>query len=348
MVPNIVEIWLRVFQALQDPNVLWSTVRHVSRFLCACVEEHFRHGIIQNTFIDLHYSDFHTRHGPDNGYIHIPLVFDRFSQDGSLAVFQQRVFKRNNSSPVAGSVRGWVPFIERYHLEVRKPKPQILNKSQANNGPPLWEAEHGDIRNSLSGDEKKNYLISMGKMVSIARGDRPPYYIKIFNAINDTELVDPVIDCREREVSFDWRKTYTMFFREEEFVIRASRLPRSKKRCYDKDLPAVAARWGYDKSYQDDDGLRARQKRLQKWTNKNKHRLSSEMRLWTEVRVNLEKVLLLRILRHDNLGPVIEEQEEIVPEKLADDHPDLLFWPWGDADRFFVPARRVPRNCVVM
>jgi hypothetical protein len=37
-------------------------------------------------------------------------------------------------------------------------------------------------------------------------------------------------------------------------------------------------------------------------------------------------------LRHDNLLPVLEdvaESKEIVPEKFAVDHPELLWWPRG-------------------
>ncbi|KAF2262778.1 hypothetical protein CC78DRAFT_534519 [Lojkania enalia] len=351
-----VDVWLLVFAQLDDINLLWSTVRNVSRFLRACVDEFFSHGVIQQTFVDLHYSDFHFRSGPVNNYIHVPMVFAGLLEGGARAVFQQRAYCQFDSSMRQGSVRGWVPFIERCHKELQLPAPRVLNKSKASEAPPLWELEHSRWRNALAGDAKRAYLLTMGNMTSIGRGDRPPYYLKIADHVNDSELVDLVVDCERHEISFDWRRTFSMFFLEVEFAARASQSSGTKT-VYDKDLIATLKRYPYENDWYDD-RVRARSKRLAAWTAKNKHRSSPDFRLWTLNRVGLEKDRVRRFLTHKNLQPVPEEQEvvmaqELVPERLADDHPNLLFWPWGDDDVFFVPtsmkrAKLCNANCCVV
>ncbi|KAF2244500.1 hypothetical protein BU26DRAFT_523147 [Trematosphaeria pertusa] len=348
------DIWLLVFDELDDITFLWSACRNVSHFLRACVDAFFRHGVLQNTLIDLHYSDIHTRHGPVNNYIHVPMVFDRFSDDGTRAVFQQREYNEIDSvSRYKGSVRGWLPFMERYCKETLKPTPKVLHKSKASGAPPLWEREHTHWRNTLSGDRKKSYLTAIRAMTSIGRGDRPPFYIKIHSTVNDTELVDVVVDCSRRELSFNWRRTYSLFFREVDFVARAYN-SFGKKRVYDEDLTAVAMRYFFDQNRKNHN-VRARQKRLVTWTIGNKHRMSPEVRLWTEHQVESERVRVERFLRRDNLCEVQEgrgSEEEIVPAKLAEDHPDLLFWPWTDEDGFYTPKKKRPRcgphGCTVL
>ncbi|KAF2473368.1 uncharacterized protein BDR25DRAFT_302296 [Lindgomyces ingoldianus] len=348
------DIWLLVFAYADDPNLLWSTCRNVSRFLRDCVDDFFRHGILQNTFIDLHYSDIHSRPGPLNGYIHIPMVFDRLSDDGLRAVFVQRAYKpikQMECCYVWGSVRGWVPFIERHCQEMRKALPLILGKSQPSQEPPLWEREHARLRNWLDADGKKTYLLQLRNLTSIGRGDRPPHFIKVVDEVNDTELVDLVVDCESREVSFDWRQTYSAFFREQEFMNRALNRGKKqkKKRTYSEDIVAVTNVFLFD--HLNTKMARAREKRLQAWTAKNKHRMSTEVRQWTEQSVGIEKERLRRALCFDNLQPVPEDRDvnediEIVPERLADDHPDLLFWPWSDDNGFFV--RQPRKSCVIL
>lgn len=347
-----VDILLLIFQELGDLVFLWSTCRNVSRFWRDCVDERVRHGVVQNTLIDLHYSDIHFHPGPVNLCIHEPMVFDRFSDDGTRAIFQQRTYKQASGSRAKGSLRGWVPFIERYCKETLKPKPTVLNKSKSSDAAPLWEREHPRWRNHLFGETKDTYLTFLRDMTSIGRGDRPPYYIKVLDTVNDTELVDLVIDCKQREISFNWRNTYSMFFREDAFahVLESS----SKKRVYDEDLTAVALRYFVDDHKRHDNKYRARQKRLAPWVAKNKHRMSAEARLATANIVDRENLWVQRYLHRDNLAELpegYEETNEIVPAKLADDHPDLLLWPWVNPDTFFTPKKRVlcgGDNCVIL
>jgi hypothetical protein len=101
-------IWLLVFEHVDDINHLWSTCRSVSRFWRARVDSFFRYSVLRNTFVDLHYSDIHTCRGPLNSYIHIPMVFDRMSDNGTHAVLKQRVYKHIDGCLQNGSVRGLV------------------------------------------------------------------------------------------------------------------------------------------------------------------------------------------------------------------------------------------------
>jgi hypothetical protein len=336
------DVWLLVFADVDDINYLWSTCRSVSRFLRACVDVFFRYSVLRNTFVDLHCSDIHTCRGPLSSYIHIPMVFDRMSDNGTHALFKQRVYKHIDGCLQNGSVRGWVPFVERYHKETHQPALKILHKRKASSEPPLWEQLHTHWRNTLNDAMKERYLFNLGNMTSIGRGDRPPFYLKIFDDVNDTDLVDLVVDCAQNEISFNWRETYNLFFREKNFVARTHNRT-GKKRIYDEDLVAVSWRYSFNQN-RSNHSLRARQKRLRTWTAQNKHRMSSEMRLKTEHRVDAEKVRMQRFLNHDNLALVAEDDhhatDEIVHEKLAEDYPALLFWPWTDNDGFYIPGNR--------
>jgi hypothetical protein len=341
-----VEVWLLVFSEMHDINYLWSTCRNVSRSWRACVDDFFRYCVLRSTFVDLHYSDIHTCRGPLNSHIHILMVFDRISADGTLAVFKLCMYKQIDGCPQKGSVRGWVPFVERYHEETRRGKPKILHKSKASNDPPLWEQLHTHSRDTLSGDLKKHYLFNLGNMTSIGRGDRPPFYIKVFDDVNDSHLSNLVVNCANSEVSFNWRETYALFFREQNFVAKARNRP-GKKRAYDKDLVAVSSRYDSNQNPHNHNA-RARQKRLKPWMARNKHRMSPEMRLITEHRVDAEKIRIQRFLNHENLDLVqqreVDATEELVPERLAKDYPAFLFWPWSN-DNGYYPSERSLWNC---
>ncbi|KAF2661157.1 hypothetical protein K491DRAFT_479688 [Lophiostoma macrostomum CBS 122681] len=348
--PIPLDVWLLVFDELNDLNALWSACRNVSRFLRACVDEYFRHGVLQNTFVNLMYSDINTRLGPQYQFIHIPLVFDRFSDDGSRAVFQQRIYREIHPHKYQGSVRGWVPFIERYHKEIGQERPVILNKSRATSRLPRWEREYDMWKKTLHSELKKDYLLIMAYFTSIARGDRPPFSLKVGDLINDTDLVDIVVDCKQREVSFNWRQTYANFFREQNFCAHATKRS-STTRVYDKDLEQAGRRYSLVVDEMPDSFVQARRKRLAPWVEKNKDRMSPEIRLWTEIGVAGEKARIKDFLRHENLAPWRPEtdtsvMEEEVPEKLAKDHPDILFSPWIDPDGQHL--RPVPVMCMCL
>lgn len=78
--------------------------------------------------------------------------------------------------------------------------------------------------------------------------------------------------------------------------------------------------------------------------------MSSEMRLATEKRVEREMAYLEKHLLVENLEPVredVDDPPEIVPERLAKDHPDLLFWPRVDDTLYYAPPRTL-KTCIVM
>ncbi|KAF2016182.1 hypothetical protein BU24DRAFT_409321 [Aaosphaeria arxii CBS 175.79] len=336
-----IDIWLLVFAQVDDDLFLWSTCRNVSQFLRDCVDEFFAHRVLPGVLIDLFYSDIHTISGPEYHYVHVPMVFDRLERHGLRAVFQQRAYNKLPRCRMTGSLHGWVPFIERYCEEVHRQRPIIHNKSSSDAGRPLWEQEHEYLRNTLLIGEKDDYLLNVGDMTGIARGDRPPFYIKIWDIVDDTDLVGLTIDCERREISFNWRKTLNLFCRQQLWIGPINDFS-AQHRVYDKELDAVAS------LYMDQDLIftrsgRARQKRLRPWTVKNKHRMSPEVRLWTARRIDNEKNRLKQYLTHSNLLPLpedIDDLEERVPQSLAQDHPDLLFWPWIDSDTYFIPPRR--------
>lgn len=344
-----VELWLLVLAQFDDNLVeLWCVVRNVSHFFRACVDDFFSHGIVQKTLINLRYSDIHTQSGPTHAYLHLPMVFDHLSDNGHRAIFQQRAFKQtSNFQAASGSLRGWVPFLERYAAETRQKKPTIVNKSKPDPLPPLWEREHAALRNTLQGDRKSRYMLIIRDMTSLARGDRPPFYIRISKYINDSDLVDLVVDCEQREISFNWRQTFMLFFREHNMIARAGGM--IPPRRYDKDLDGASAGLNF-RIKQDRPLIRARRKRLHPWVKKNKHRMSTEMRLATEKRVEREMEHLKKHLFIHNLEPVKEDPNaapEIVPEKLAKDHADLLFWPRVDDTLYYSPPRSL-KACIIM
>lgn len=352
-----IDVWLLVFEHIDDLDALWSVVRNVSRFLRDCVDEHFRHGVLPNTLIDLHYTTIHAHSGPSFSYLHMPMHFSRLSSHGTHAVFHQMAYTHYPRLTAGGSVRGWVPFIERYCRETIKPQPVVLRKSSSNKSPPLWEQEHLNLRNTLVGEDKTSYTRMLRDHISIGRGDRPPYHLKIHEYINDTELVGLQIDWELCQLSFDWRRTFSAFFQEQHFIALADR-NLGKKRAYDDDLNLAAARIGFDITRQSSkatiDARRARRKRLQPWAAKNKHRMTPEHRWQTENAVEHDKFNVQRNLRHDNLRSLVLEEldcEELVPERCADDLPYLLMWPWGGENTFFAPRKPLrcnPNCCTIL
>jgi hypothetical protein len=375
MAPRIpVDIWLLVFDALDDQLFLWTTCRNISHSVRACVDSYLRYGLRKNWLIDLYYSDFHTRKGLIAHNLHLPMVFDRFSDDGTRAFFQQRAYReitfidplialtatelksadRSIERRHQGSVRGWVPFIERYCDETLKPRPGVLSKSKPSEGAPLWEQMHDHRKKTLSGKMREAYLVQLRIAVSIGRGDHPPYHLRIGDYINDTELVDLEVDCKQREISFAWRETYALFCREQAFVVRAQNTTVDEKRAHDVDILACEHKYAYGPVMGRDD-RRARRKRLAPWVRKNKHRMSPKTRWCTERDIDFQTRFIRQLLRHGNLCEVDEaardEPEEIVPARLADDHPDLMRWPSDTDNRSLAPwsrGRCIPAKCVIM
>ena len=247
-----------------------------------------------------------------------------------------------------------MPFAERYSKEVLRPKLRVVGRGKAKSAmaPPAWEKEHIGLRNALVGEEKTSYLAALRDHTSIGRGYRPPYYLKVREVVNDTELTDLEVDCEAREVSFDWTRSFALFFTEQRFIMLAEG-NHGKQRVHDPDLVAAAARTQASMHMHDSwnsNTRRARRKRLQPWVSDNKHRMTPEDRLRAEDRVERAKHQVRRNLRHENLRELTladleREMEEIVSEDCAEDLPYLLQWPWGHDDMYVVPRKPVQIRC---
>jgi hypothetical protein len=334
-----IDIWLVVFHHIANPDTLWSTVRNVSQYLSACVEEYFRHSIIRESVILLFYSTLHTSSTSSWHLLYVPMRFKRLSNDETRAVFQQARWTEYASSgmgiDINGSLRGWVPFIERYYKETKKPVLRVDHRSKGTPGPQRWEEEYLRRRKEKPHREKAVYLRSLRDHTSIGRGDRPPYFINVADMMHDSELVDLVVDCKAREISFNWRRTLSAFFMERHFIVLANQ--NGLRHEYDKDIDSAEfdvsrIEWTR-KSFQDrhcDYWRQARRKSMQPWTKKNKKRISKVLRLMTEdtaVRLAQSKVLqYVRELIVDTPEDYNDPQE-IVPEKCAKDYRELMLWP---------------------
>ncbi|KAJ4338591.1 hypothetical protein N0V95_008015 [Ascochyta clinopodiicola] len=361
------DVWLVIFDhldaiynVLDDTDadsltVLWCIVRNVSPYLRDCIDEYFRYRVLQNTLVNLSYSNMNHHGGPSFAHLHVPMAFSRLSPDGTSAVFRHMSYTKASSGCTHnGSVRGWVPFAERYHAETRKPDLQVAHRGKANSvtGLPAWAQEHLSLRNALAAEDKTHYLAALRDHTSIGRGYRPPYYLKIREAVNDTELVDLAIDCDAREISFDWRRTFAAFFTEQRFVMLAERSI-GKHRTHDLDLVSAASRAQssmHMHDYWNSNIRRARRKRLQPWVDENKHRMTPEDRLKAEDRVERTKHQVRRNLRRDNMRELTPAEltqvlEEVVPEKCAEDLPYLMQWPWGHVDMYVAPRQPVQLRC---
>lgn len=366
-----IDVWLIICDFVDDYNTLWSVLRNVSQHIRACVDEHFRHDVLRKCVINLTYSTIHSTVGPNFYFLHLPMQFNRFSEDGVHAVFRQvrhKGYLPSGVHKIKGSVRGWVPFIERYCTEMNQSSPNVLNKSKSAAGAVLWEVKYPNASRSgpmqATRPTKTRYTRLLRDLTSIGRGDRPPYCITLGDYAHDTELTDLSINCTAREISIDWRRTLSAFFMERHFIVLAKEST-EKKRLYGKDLDraaetvqAITRVFTYDRHV--DDWRHARRKRLQTWVKKNHRRMSREHRLMTEDSV-LKIVSFIndanKAQRHDfdqlrdsgvDLGEVVPDNrvdnfvelrdsdvdiQEIVPEKCAEDHPGMMLWPANRAER---------------
>ncbi|KAH7088197.1 hypothetical protein FB567DRAFT_591612 [Paraphoma chrysanthemicola] len=369
------DVWLIVFDFVPDHNTLWSGVRNVSQHLRACVDDYFLHDVLPECLINLSYSTMHCRPGPSFNYVHLPMRFSRLSDDQTRAIFRQHVFAVPEAHMMIGTVRGWVPFIERYCREMRKATPKVSHRSKSDSLPPLWKRDYSRIYKKLKGKPAWrdgsplwSYLDTLRSHTSIGRGDRPPYFIKLGGDVHDTELVDLEIDCSSREVSIDWRRTLSAFFVERNFIVLADQKC-EPARDYDKALTEVVGdvqsinyntRWA---NYDDvDNWCRARRKRLQVWVAANKHRMSTENRLMVEDFVRLARCHMFSYqFEKENIVTMRDrdiETQEVVPERCANDHKALLRWPAGRRNQWAIEKehrqrakarrRRGCRGCVVL
>src|SRR5690242_19651575 len=168
-----VDIWLIIFEyidaaysVLDDIDadsltVLWCVIRNVSPYLRECIDEYFRRAVLQSILVDLSYSNINHHGGPAFAHLHTPMRFSHLSPDGRRAIMRQMAYRSiSNGRMYTGSVRGWVPFAERYAAEICRPKLQVVRGGKAGSvsALPAWEEEHLIMRNTLAGEGKANYL----------------------------------------------------------------------------------------------------------------------------------------------------------------------------------------------
>jgi hypothetical protein len=354
-----VDIWLIIFAYVDAAldlldlldadslTFLWCKVRNVSHYLRDCIDEYFCHGVLQSMLVELNYSNINNYSGPSFAYVYVPMRFSHLSTDGTRAAFRQMAYiSKHNRLAEPGSVRGWVPFAERYSAETRKPKPQVVRKVPPRSvpGPPAWEKEHMQLCSTLVGDSKTVYLASLRNHTSIGRGDRPPHYLKIRKAVNDTGLVDLSIDVDAREISFDWRRTFASFFVEQHYVMIA-----------EQAQPSMDMQDYWNSSSRRARRRRARSRRLQDWFVANRHRLTLEDRLQAENMVEIHRHQLNHNLQCKNIreltaGDIVRGEEEIVPEQCAEDFSYSSLWPQFHEDTEATPRklRSGSRRCCLM
>lgn len=336
------DVWFLVFDLVSDNDTLWSVLRNVSQHLRVCVDAYFERYVLRDTVIDLIYTTIHTYDGPSfHQLLHLPVRFDRLSDDGTRAVYRRVHSRYPDDRPIWGSIRGWVPFIERYCRETDTPLRKVTHKEMGVRGPPAWEKElktlfkHPKFARSTAPD----WLLR--DHTTIGRGDRPPYLIRIPNpshdpSVHDTALHSLEIDCQARELSFLWRDTLSAFYTSQRFVSLAQRKSLlAKFTLYDPHLDAAArdvllARFNGHVNRYNNHWRRARRKRLVHWVAGNRHRMSNIHRLVTEDCV-------YRCMEHfkghafapENLVEVEDEEmdSEIVPERCGGDCAALWYWP---------------------
>ncbi len=348
-----VDIWLLVFDVVNDLDLLWSTVRNVSRHLREVVDEFFCYGQIQSILIELYYSTINRQGKLPFTYVRLPFRFDSLSEDRSKAIFRQVAYKEQSRSSANGSVHGWVPFFERYCEETLQTKPKIMNPGKHSLQVPAWEKDYATLRSTLARPDLKSYFVKLRDHISIGRGDRPPYILRLHDYLHDTELVDCMVNCSTRELSFDWRRTLSALFMEQHFLAHSAHNIAPYKPMYDESLKLVALRMGSQGYIQHStrDERRVRRKRLRPWVARNRSRMTDEHRLLTEDRAELETEIVKEYLHKENLRDLKSEdieEDELVPENLAKDYPGLLLWPWIKDESLSPPSSRRLKCCTVL
>jgi hypothetical protein len=362
------DIWLDIFDLIPDRDTLWSTVRNVSHYHRSCVDGYFQRYVLRDTVIDLIYSTIHTQEGPIYHFLHTPMRFDRLTEDGTRAVFKQ-VRSKDQPFHFHGSVRGWVPFIERYYRDIGKPLPTVTNKSKSDNGLPMWTKGYQVWREHPHNEPRLQYLRRLRDHTSVGRGDRPPYLIRLPHYArnadsNDTEIFGLEIDCGSREISLLWHQTFSAFFVEAHFVALANqqqqRQPKAVRREYDAALNATAREVLMSSfnplNREFSPKRRARRKRLATWVASNKKRMSDVHRLLIEDSI-FEGIQLCSSAPFAP-GRLIELQDdmdsnETVPESCGPEHKALMMWPatsqeWKELEPVLPRRREHHQGCTIL
>ncbi|KAF2816159.1 uncharacterized protein BDZ99DRAFT_566020 [Mytilinidion resinicola] len=184
------EIWLHILSCSRDPNFLWSVCRRVSRSFRSHVDTIFRDKYIKETYIVFNDSI----QARCVRYFRVETTFDRFSEDKTRVFFKDTTEEESDEEEDEDED----DVFRRHRIRIEnKHVPQKWKEAMRwYTGPPLG-----------SNNPKE-----------LGRVDQPPYMIRVRRDLNDTEIPGLEIDYEKREVSFDWRAMYSMFFREEEYV----------------------------------------------------------------------------------------------------------------------------------
>jgi len=333
------DVWFIVFDLVSNHETLWSVLRNVSQHLRICVDAYIQRYVLSDTVIDLIYSTIHSIQTPTHSILHVPVQFDRLSADGTRAVYKQVRSRYHDYRQIHGSVRGWVPFIERYCRETDQLLPRVTNKDKGVDGEPMLADIYRRLREKPHDPRFAKVLRSLRDHTSIGRGDRSPHLIRVSKdahdtPAHDTELHGLEMDCRAREISILWRETLSAFYVEARFVAIAQKR-QGKGKAYDERLDAAArdvlmAPFNMYQNRYNDHWRRARRKRLAPWVAQNRKRMSDIHRLFTEDSVyDCMRHFSSQAYAPENLAEVDEEEikKEIVPERCADDYKGLMKWP---------------------
>jgi hypothetical protein len=354
------DVWFIVFDRVSDNETLWSVLRCVSQHLRICVDAYVQRYVLRDMVIDLIYSTIHAHETPTHSILHVPVRFDRVSEDGTRAVYKRVRSREPDYCQIPGSVRGWVPFIERYHRETGQPPPRVTGKKIGDlPGLPMWTRMYNRMRSGPLQYKYPETLESLRDHASIGRGDRPPYLIRVSKDAHDTPAHDTQlhgleIDCKAREISILWRETLSAFYTEAHFVTLAENR-QGKSKVYDERLDAAAreilmARCNKHLNRYNNHWRRARRKRLAPWVAANRKRMSDIHRLLTEDSIyDCMRHFRSHAYAPENLVEIERDggSVEIVPEKCAGDDKALMKWPnsrkeWKELEPVFI---RRPKHC---
>jgi hypothetical protein len=101
-------------------------------------------------------------------------------------------------------------------------------------------------KSEIASGRKKEYDMIMERWESNVKAwkpEMPNYTIRIGNFVNDTQLSALSIDVASRRIEFDWRRTLTLFFREQVLLrfLRSKWEAESEKTMEDYPMPRAAA-----------------------------------------------------------------------------------------------------------
>lgn len=118
--------------------------------------------------------------------------------------------------------------LEKYNLGGKSKRPEIptsFSHFELGAKRPAGRREKGSAvfrdkrrKSDVGGGKKKEYDKLMERWEGNVKGRKPElpnFTIRVDDMVNDSEIPDLKIDISRREISLDWRRMYTLFFREQ-------------------------------------------------------------------------------------------------------------------------------------